>query len=181
MHDVVGARGPVAGSCWAGLVPAALQSQGRFLFASHSSEMQAPHPITGHNNMTYKAFWIKKRESGLWREETPLFLQEAITFSDFSRGRLAEKLPITHFTETVSGRATAECKAHVEPVCTWSKPRLRSQWAFGGSFCLASECIWQTLSPQVEGLPFDKEGLPTVTCRLLASNSLLKERGVTGG
>lgn len=94
--------------CWvpshqADLLPTALQSQGRPLFASHSLVMQAPHPITGHNNTTSKAFWIKKRESGSWREETPLFLQEAITFSDFSRGRLAEKLPITHFTETVSG------------------------------------------------------------------------------
>lgn len=105
-------------SQWADLLPTALQSQGRPLFASHSLVMQAPHPITGHNNTTSKAFWIKKRESGSWREETPLFLQEAITFSDFSRGRLAEKLPITHFTETVSVRVTAECKMHVVPVHT---------------------------------------------------------------
>lgn len=41
--------------------------------------------------MTSKAFWIKKRESGLWREETPLFLQEAITFSDFSMGKAGWK------------------------------------------------------------------------------------------
>lgn len=74
-------------SCWAGLLPAASQSWGRPLFASHTLEIQAPYPITGHNNMTSKAFWIKKRESGLWREETPLFLQEAITFSDFSMGK----------------------------------------------------------------------------------------------
>lgn len=97
-HSSFQAAGPELGrgaarvpSCWAGLLPAVQQPRGRPLFASHVLEIQAPHPITGHNNMTSKAFWIKKRESGLWREETPLFLQEAITFSDFSMGKTAWK------------------------------------------------------------------------------------------
>lgn len=168
-----------APSCQAGLLPAAHSLKGGPLFAFHDLEIQATHPITGHNNMTSKPFWIKKRESGLWREETPLFLQEAITFSDFSMGKAGWKASnyLFHWNsfqqshswmqDTCACQHLKQAKASVPMgVC-------------GAPFAWPSSALdRQYLSK--EGLPLDKECLPTVMWRLLASNSLWKGRGVPG-
>lgn len=66
------------------------------------------------------------------------FCRKQLLSQIFPWGRLAEKPPITYFTETVSGRVTAECKIRVP----WSKPRLQSQWRSVGLFLLGLQVLW---------------------------------------